>query len=131
MKQFSLLLISVSLLFGCSKLNDNSFTLVCDVKSNWSGRIVGIGGSEIKNETFTFVFKNKLLENYTCSTWTNENIVCERFISTDTEQLQEKIKFDRQSGLVESRKYRSDTLPPSTELKTYSGKCERVKENKF
>ncbi|QWE06399.1 hypothetical protein [Polynucleobacter sp. JS-JIR-5-A7] len=91
----------------------------------------GRKGNEKKNETITFIFKNKKLDGFECLHWDKEKIVCSVDINKPTQKMTESLSFDRLSGVVNYKKFNSHSLINLVEQKSYVGKCEKVKENKF
>jgi len=120
-----LLLLSVS----CSRIDQDSFTLVCDVDTHWVLVENGVKSESKKNEIVTLIFKNKKLDVYDCPVWTDDSISCGTDLKIDKDSHQERLMLDRKSGIIKFWKTRQD--PTRIEKKEYIGKCEKVKENKF
>ena len=120
-----LLVFSVS----CSRIDQDSFTLVCDVDTKWVLVENGLKSESKKNEIVTLIFKNKKLDVYDCPVWTDDSISCGIDLKIDKDSHQERLILDRKSGIIKFWKTRQ--TPTSIEKKDYIGKCEKVKENKF
>lgn len=120
-------------LTSCSYFDDNSFTLVCDVDSEWNGNINGLKGFEKKKETVSLTFKDKKLESsgFDCPIWEKERISCGIDKSSEIEFRSERYVIDRMSGVIFYTKNSSDKNLKISEIKTYNGKCEKVKQKKF
>lgn len=116
---------------ACSKFDENTFAVVCDTKTEWYANINGVRGEEKSTESLTFVFKDKKLEGYECRTWTKEEIQCSQSLQGGNWSRNQVLNFDRLSGKFSSHKNQKDTQLKTTESKHWSGKCEKVKENKF
>ncbi len=116
-------------LVSCSNSDSSTFTLVCNVDSNWRGNIAGLKGEESKKESITLNFKNKKLDAYECPIWDDDRISCGRDVNNDLLYLNERLVLDRKSGVVNY--FRSSKEGSVSEHKTYTGKCEKVKDNKF
>ena len=119
------------LLMSCSYFDSDTFTLVCNVNSEWEGNLDGLKGHEKKNETLTFSFKNKKLDLYDCPIWDKERITCSHSPDKSGDERSERLSFDRLSGVVNYEKYFKSSSTKLTEHKTFTGKCEKVKDNKF
>jgi len=136
--KFKLLVVTLSLfLSSCSYFDDDTFTLVCDVNSEWNGDINGVKGHEKKKETVTWNFKNKkidVLNNfdiYKCNVWDKQNIGCDFSNVGENIHHTESIRIDRMSGVISYNKNYYNGVSKIGESKTYTGKCEKVKQNKF
>lgn len=132
MKHKLLTVLLLILLTSCSYFDSDTFTLVCNVNSEWEGDIDGLKGHEKKNETLTFTFKNKKLDLYNCLIWDKEKITCSSILDTNSkDERSERLSFDRLSGVVTYEKYFKSSSSKLSEHKTFTGKCDKVKENKF
>jgi hypothetical protein len=114
---------------SCSQIDQDSFTLVCDVDTNVVIVDNGVRSEYKKNEIVTLIFKNKKLDVYDCQMWTDDSISCGVHLKDDKDSHQERMILDRKSGIIKFYKIRQD--PTRIEKKEYIGKCEKVKENKF
>ena len=134
--RFIVLIWMLSLL-GCSKISDESFSLVCNgTEVIESGEPV-IDSRESKPITKTYNFKNKKLDGYDCHTWTNEKILCSKNSdpSDKNHYYHETINIDRVSGVVGSGYTQNNRYPNQKSeiifVERFEGKCERSKQNKF
>ena len=118
-------------LTSCSKFDSGTFALVCNVNSEWEGSLNGLKGHEKKNETLTFSFNNKKLDLYECPIWDKDVISCHSILENGQDERRERLSFNRVSGTVDYEKYFKSSVTKLTEHKTFSGKCEKVKDNKF
>jgi hypothetical protein len=123
------LLIIVLFTVSCSRFDQDSFTLVCDVDTKGVMVDSGVRSEFKKNETITLIFKNKKLDVYDCPVWTEDSISCGIDLKDEKDSHQERLILDRKSGIIKFWKTRQDST--SIEKKDYIGKCEKVKENKF
>jgi len=122
-------LLLVLLTVSCSRIDQDSFTLVCDVDTKWVLVENGVRSESKINEVVTLIFKNKKLDVYDCPVWTEDSISCGIDLKIDKDSHQERLMLDRKSGIIKFWKTRQ--TPKSIEKKDYIGKCEKVKENKF
>ncbi len=118
-----------ALLISCSSSDSNTFSLICNVDSKMIQTVNKVGTEIVKNESITLNFKNKKLDSYDCPIWDEERISCGRDINNALLYLQDRLVLDRKSGVVNYFKVSKEGHV--TENKSYSGKCEKAKGNKF
>ncbi len=127
----------ISLSFGCSLDNKDTFTLICNVKVVTDMGDPQIYNREVSNETRTFKFENKKLINYNCTTWNEEKIICSRRNENASENnyFDEMFVVDRVAGDIGSNSLQSiksiDNSKQIIIMKTFAGKCEKSNGNKF
>jgi hypothetical protein len=137
MKSMIIIIFIIFFIFGCSNENNDTFTLVCDIKIITYTGDPQVYNKEESNETRTFKFENKKLTNYNCSTWNEEKIICSRRNGSTTENnyFDEMFVLDRVAGDIGSDSLQSiKSLNKKKEIiikKTFNGKCEKSKGNKF
>jgi hypothetical protein len=134
MKQILFIFIFIFGIISCSKIDNDTFSLVCETTSEWSGVINNVKGQEKKNETLTFIFKNKKLEGFECRVWTNDEISCNKTVGkveNNEGWSNHVVNFDRVSGKFTSSKSESEPKFQRFTNKYWIGKCEKVKDNKF
>jgi len=117
------------LLISCSSSDSNTFSLICNVDSKMTQTVNNVKTEIFKNESVTLNFKNKKLDFYDCPVWDEERISCGRDVNNDLLYLQDRLVLDRKSGVINYFKVSKEGSV--SEDKTYSGKCEKVKGNKF
>jgi len=130
MKLITLLLVLFTV--SCSQFDDTTFSVVCELKTNTIELHNGDSHKNSFNESKTYIFKNKKLEGYNCSRWNNEEITCST--PPRLNGYYDVLNFDRLSGKFSSHKVlqhedTKNSRPYGHEDST--GKCEKVKENKF
>ncbi|BDW12054.1 hypothetical protein PSHI8_21380 [Polynucleobacter sp. SHI8] len=120
-------------LIGCSKINEDTFSLVCSGTEEIASNIL----KESKSQTRTLNFKGKKLDGYDCHTWTNEKILCSMYVDlgVDHTSKTETINIDRISGMISSN-YTLNIKSPYrisefNTTETFNGKCEKVIGKKF
>jgi len=125
----TLIITSLIFLCSCSYLDESTFSLVCNVNSEWKGTIAGVKGQETKNEIVTLNFRNRKLDLYECPIWDTEQISCGNEINDGKVFLNERIVLDRnQESLNNTKTNITDVM---SQYKTYTGQCEKIKQNKF
>jgi hypothetical protein len=130
-------LIILPLLFlaaACSKVDQNSFSLLCSGTQTVDTLVFG-KSKDISSKTITLNFKNKQLDNYDCDVWDNEKIVCVLSDLKKDNLLHSLITIDRVGGLISTselkRLQNEKNQSTSATSYTFEGKCEKVVEKKF
>lgn len=130
MNKLLISLLTLCGLAGCS-LNSSDLSISCEGKLNDSSSLNGIFNSREENTTKVFHFKNKSIDNATCSEWTKEKIHCAKSIDDSEGTEKYSLDLDRISGTIlftNSYFYKKDK---STLSILFKGQCVKLEGAKI
>jgi hypothetical protein len=132
MKLSKLITLSFScLLISCSKIDENTFSLVCVGTELIDKDFV----KKSENKTYTFNFINKNIDDYSCHTWSVNEIICKHEKNIGDSYYWKTIYVNRNVGNIVQNNFESlsnsNKQTIRAELKVFNGDCEKVKEKKF
>ena len=120
------------LLISCSKVDENTFSLVCvGTESTDNNNFV----QSSENKTYTFNFVNKNIDNYSCHTWSTNEIICDYKENIGDFYYWKTIFVNRNEGNIVKNDYESLSNANKqiirAVLKVFKGECKKVNEKKF